>query len=973
MKRKIFTVVLSLVLCICMLPAGVFAAEDGKTGAEGFVPEPYFSQNLWDMYDAGKLTLPAEWTDVKLSKEEKTGGLMIKGPKAQIAEGKIVLAEQFDFAQGAVGRITVTGLGDRKQKVTAEVYLDDETEPAASVSLRNQMGKRGWTVAGDVTQDVLAKNITGKHRVSLRLVDNSSKADTDKISILLKSVEFGQTTLPVLWFDIDESQGSISAMNGDPFHDTECYGSVHLQVPEGFQSEYTDQAQEDVTLDLEYIRGRGNSTWDNDKKPYKVKLDKSTDLFGMGKNKHWVLLANRYDPSFMRNKMTYWLGDQLGMEFTPQSVPVEVMMNGEYYGSYFLTEQIRVGKTRVNIDDLEDGTGPDATEEPEITGGYLLSMGSDEDELSFETKQGMSFYLEHPSFEDYKNETQLNYIKGYMQDTENAIFGKNFKDASGKSYEEYLDIPSAVDYFWIQELSHNGDAYGNGSTYLYKKRDGKLFWGPLWDFDFVAWGDLEYQNYDTEGFLTNGCNWFVHMLSDPAFAQKVRDRWPAIKEQMTEITKEGGLLDQYYEQLKTSARYDTEKWGDFTKTSGFDDFMGMPDVPDIQEELDQAKEDAESRTYKDHVEQLRGWLNQRVAWVDENLEQLEVKEVKLRFLADGKEIDTYSVAADQPIGELPEAPAKKGYLFKGWYIYGDVRLTPQDSISEDLDAEAVYVRVDQTVKVKKVFLSDYKLYCSLFDEDAALTAIVSPEDAINQDVEWSSSDPKVVEVSSDGQLSLLAAGKATITAASKDGPKATCEVVVSDSFDEDHYLSDFSLSPASQKVKKGDRVQFVVNTEPEYVMKSPINWISSDPKIAEVDSYGVVTAKAAGKAQIFAISTDLYEVRTASVTVTDPAAVKAAKARTVKGLKLKVKGKSRKVVVMYRKTKGATAYQIQYKLKGTKKWKNLVKSTKKVKYTTKKLKKDKKYVFRVRPISKVGGQTVYGKWTNIRTVKVKRK
>ena len=73
----------------------------------------------------------------------------------------------------------------------------------------------------------------------------------------------------------------------------------------------------------------------------------------MGKNKHWVLLANYYDNSLLRNKITYWLGQQLNMAFTPKSEPVDVVMNGEYYGSYFLSQQVRVGSTRVDIDDLE--------------------------------------------------------------------------------------------------------------------------------------------------------------------------------------------------------------------------------------------------------------------------------------------------------------------------------------------------------------------------------------------------------------------------------------------------------------------------------------------------------------------------------------------------------------------------------------------------------------------------------------------
>ena len=94
----------------------------------------------------------------------------------------------------------------------------------------------------------------------------------------------------------------------------------------------------------------------------------------------------------------------------------------------------------------------------------------------------------------------------------------------------------------------------------------------------------------------------------------------------------------------------------------------------------------------------------------------------------------------------------------------------------------------------------------------------------------------------------------------------------------------------------------------------------------------------------------------------------AAKNYTVKGLK--VKAGAKKATITFKKTKGATAYQVQYKL-GKKAWKNVAKSTKKAKVVAKKLKKGKKYSFRVRTITTVNGTKAYGKWTKAKTVKIK--
>ena len=81
------------------------------------------------------------------------------------------------------------------------------------------------------------------------------------------------------------------------------------------------------------IRGRGNSTWNMPKKPYKIKLDKKANLFNMGKHKHWVLLANYSDESLMRNTLSYNLSGAMGMP-QMETVWVDVVLNGKYVGNY---------------------------------------------------------------------------------------------------------------------------------------------------------------------------------------------------------------------------------------------------------------------------------------------------------------------------------------------------------------------------------------------------------------------------------------------------------------------------------------------------------------------------------------------------------------------------------------------------------------------------------------------------------------
>ena len=100
---------------------------------------------------------------------------------------------------------------------------------------------------------------------------------------------------------------------------------MKVEIPNGYTCEYANAKGKTnnlktETYSMEYIRGRGNSTWGTGKNPYKIKLDKKANLFNMGKNKHWVLLADYYDPSHIRNKITYWMGKKLGMAYTPECV-----------------------------------------------------------------------------------------------------------------------------------------------------------------------------------------------------------------------------------------------------------------------------------------------------------------------------------------------------------------------------------------------------------------------------------------------------------------------------------------------------------------------------------------------------------------------------------------------------------------------------------------------------------------------------
>ena len=372
--------------------------------------------------------------------------------------------------------------------------------------------------------------------------------------------------IPVMYITIDESQGTIDDMNNDKDHNTKCFGTVSIDVPDGFRySDMQDVSLSDLPDRVSAIKGRGNSSWRaKTKKPYKLKLDKKADVLGLGKNKHWVLLANAYDRTLIKDRVTAWLGDDIGMEFTPRGVPVDIIMRNtegtyeKYLGSYYLSEQVRVGENRIEIDELEEGD----TDTALISGGYLVQNAGQTDTSSpnyFKTDHDVIWANHTPNFDPdddgYVNDMQKEYIRGYMQDLEDALYSGDFEGTEGTSYRDMMDLKSAAQYWLVMQASMNADAYVTGSTYVYKKRDDILYWGPLWDFDYAWYYDNNYTEFEVNH------NWIKVMLYDKeqgGFVPEIKACWPEVKVSLLRIAEDGGVIDQYYEETKLSQQMDLE-------------------------------------------------------------------------------------------------------------------------------------------------------------------------------------------------------------------------------------------------------------------------------------------------------------------------------------------------------------------------------------------------------------------------------
>lgn len=306
------------------------------------------------------------------------------------------------------------------------------------------------------------------------------------------------------------------------------------------------------------IRGRGNSTWGMAKKPYRIKLDKKTNLLNMpAKAKNWVLLANYADKTLIRNAVAFKIGETLGLEFTPSVSFVDLSLNGHFMGNYMVTDQVEVGPNRVAID-KQDSTD---TSEPAITGGYLLEIDgfAYSEAVWFTTRKGLNITIKSPDDDDI-NQAQLDYIQNYIANFENTLFSDQFEDPI-IGYRTMLDTTSLVNWYIACELTGNSDSFW--STYLYKKRwDNKLYFGPMWDYD------IAFNNDDRLGDATqklmrqhafNPKTWIERLWLDEWFKKAVWRRWKEIK-----ANNLSGILNSYINNtqmiLEESAQLNFNKW-----------------------------------------------------------------------------------------------------------------------------------------------------------------------------------------------------------------------------------------------------------------------------------------------------------------------------------------------------------------------------------------------------------------------------
>ena len=424
----------------------------------------------------------------------------------------------------------------------------------------------------------------------------------------------GSSSVEPMFLEIDESLGTIDAMNSDENHDTKCYGSVVFDDVSKYMS----------------IKGRGNSTWGTwgfAKKPYNITIyedagyqdSKKVELVKGVKTKKWSLIANFLDNSLMRNKIAMDLADELGIGMKTRFA--DLWMNGKYLGNYLITPK-------------NDYNAPD--------GGYALEndnyLEEGEDQFAipgmFEIGKitGDRGYYNRMSVKDIGKEAKAQgvdtaAIEAYFLEAWNAL-----EDFNSENYQNYFDMDSWAKMFLMYEVSKTYDCF-SGSLLMH--RDGltasdKLIAGPAWDYD-VSFGRTLHKFFVgvAENVQVNAEGWYNDSIGLMAVNQPVslfqelgkhasfmRHVAKVYNENKQSFEGAAADVDRQREILRQSAQMDAAKFG-IVNVCG--EYVVSPEIMSALGTGNYKLNYEFTVNWDNYVNNLKEWCTKRVLWLSDHL------------------------------------------------------------------------------------------------------------------------------------------------------------------------------------------------------------------------------------------------------------------------------------------------------------------------------------------------------------------
>lgn len=435
-------------------------------------------------------------------------------------------------------------------------------------------------VVDEETQEVL----TGQYRAVIEDTGRSAEYD-EMVALVLntkdakgKNIQISSSVFEIIGKNYDNLPKTglpivvINTVNAEPIVSKDDW-------KEGAEMTIINS---DMTFDYQgtlSIKGRGNTTGGMPKKPYALKLDSKSKILGMPKHKRWCLLANWMDRTMIRNAVAFEIARKSpGLEWTPRGEFVEVVLNGTHIGNYYLCEQIKVDKSRVDIEELDNTI----TEGDGITGGFIMELDTHYDEVNkFKSaRRDLPWMFKDP---DDVNGAQFTYMQNYVNAMEDALYDDS--KFAAREFTNYMDLESFVDWWIVYELAMNGEPNHPKSSYMHKDKNDVITAGPVWDFDYWT-----FVPDNSSSFIVNDAIYYGRLFEDAEFKSLAKMKWQNQKARFEEVSR---FIDALAEKLSESDKLNHIMWPISSTVNG-----------------------DESMNYETAVSRMKGAFLDKLNWMD---------------------------------------------------------------------------------------------------------------------------------------------------------------------------------------------------------------------------------------------------------------------------------------------------------------------------------------------------------------------
>lgn len=541
------------------------------------------------------------------------------------------------------------------------------------------------------------------------------------------------------------------------------------------------------------IKVRGNSTADPSKRAYRLKFgkdekDKVTgelikthkhDLMGGGYAKrNWALLANCFDHSLIRNALTCELGKIIGMPFNPGYCFVDLVINGDYRGTYQVTDHPEVGSHRIDIDEDKDW--------------YIEFQGRSDmlDEPYLNIKDLPMFSIKNPDYTDAADADKLAALKVEMEDwvkqwKSGFSYDASITQSDTKGWRAYNDEDQLLKWFLETEITADYDGYM--TIKAYRATDGKLFWGPVWDKD-LAWDNYGDYTRTLGAALENASSirYYVYnpgrgtaILSDPRFVKRVYETYNKLIEDGLE-QKLLDIVDQLHQRVNQTQQLNFEKWGITTVYGGLEKYHEWTD-------------------YAQYPEQLKTFITARLAFLKEKFKEIydDVCTVKEATYTPTNQWNSTDLTTGS---YLNQKVAGRSFKANQWNTYCMPFSTTMEQMKEVFGNDVQVIAhsgmdIDGTTMLFAPYTSELKAGCPYLVMPSADVSDPTFKDVINTDAPVQKENYNGQSVSFDDKHSFY-------------GTLFTADVVDKSTdylFSKDVYSSASSLAQATSNTENGAR------------------------------------------------------------------------------------------------------------------------------------------------------------------------